>query len=567
MVFKKRVYKLAPNVVNKFSTMDLMLIICYLRKSISKYSRILTCIFPIFLTSCGLFQPKAEQAGDVVQPPPHPLAETTNIETTTTADAVVAEPDPVEPAPLTNLWDRIRLGYQLPDMTNNRIQAQLNWYARHPDYMARVSKRGAPYLYHIVQEIESRGMPLEIALLPIVESAFDPFAYSHGRASGIWQIVPRTGKYLGLKQNWWYDGRRDIVASTNASLSYLQRLHKRFDNDWLLALAAYNGGQGNVAKAIRKNKKAGRPTDYWNLKLSRETSAYVPKLIALSQLVFDPSKHNLNLPVTDNKPYFVEVDTQSQIDLAQAADLAGLSMDELYKLNPAFNRWATDPGGPHTLLIPEHLGASFAEQLSSIPKSERVTWKRYKIRPGDTLSVIAAKHNTNSTSLREINHLRGNKIRAGDTLMVPIASKSSGHYTHSSSQRLAKRQQRSGKNTQGQKITYTVKSGDSLWAIGKNHGVSARTIAKWNNMAPRDPIKPGQSLVLWTKSPSLNLASANSVIRKLSYRVRKGDSLHRIADRFRIQVSDILTWNHLKMSSYLQPGQSLTLYVDVTRSN
>ncbi len=534
------------------------------QKRISLYKYISLAVAASLLFSCSILPEKKDTEISDVAPlsVEQPLADESNALELSQKLQLEAEPEII-----TDLWERIRKGYQLPTINNPRIQSQFNWYAKHPDYIGRVSVRGNPYLYHIVEEIEARGMPFEIALLPIVESAFDPFAYSHGRAAGIWQIVPSTGKFLGLRQNWWYDGRRDIIASTNASLTYLQRLHKRFNNDWLLALAAYNSGPGNISKAIRKNKKRGRPTDYWNLKLSRETTAYVPKLIALSQLIGNPGKHNLTLPFIKNEAYFAQVDTKAQIDLAQAAELANLTMDELYQLNPAFNRWATDPGGPHRLLVPVAISETFKKELGATPVEERITWKRYKIRAGDTLSVIALKFKTNSASLKELNNLHSNRIQAGKTLMVPVASKSSKHYSRSATQRLAKKQQQASKNEKGQKITYKVKQGDSLWAIGKSHGVSARKVAKWNNMALLDPIKPGQSLVLWSKSPSLKLASSShGVIRKLSYRVRKGDSLHRIADRFRLQITDILAWNHLKMSNYLQPGQLLTLFVDVTQA-
>lgn len=473
-----------------------------------------------------------------------------------------AEHAATEPMALVDLWERIRLGYKLPQQDNRRIEQQLSWYARHPAYMKRVSARAERYMYHIVEELERRKMPLEIALLPIVESAFDPFAYSHGRASGMWQIVPGTGRMLGLKQNWWYDGRRDVVASTNAALNYLERLHKRFNGDWLLALAAYNSGGGNVSKAIRKNKKRGKPTDFWHLDLPKETKAYVPRLIALSRLIAEPSKHNVVLTPIFNRPHFASVKVGSQIDLAQAAELADIDMDVLYHLNPAFNRWATDPKGPHELLIPIEKSLAFAEKVATIPQSERVTWDRYTIKSGDSLSTIAQKYKVSVASLRSINQLRSNSIRAGKTLMVPMATKSGKHYSYSVDERVAKRYASTSMREKGQQIDYIVKPGDSLWTISRRYKVSTGKIAKWNSMAPRDPIKPGQTLKIWTKAAVT--PSKNGVIRKVSYRVRSGDSLARIAQKFRLNVSDILKWNQLSRKKYLQPGQNLTLFVDVT---
>ncbi len=462
-----------------------------------------------------------------------------------------------------NLWQRVRDGYQLPPQSNRRIDAELRWYAKHPAYMQRVTERAERYLFHIVEALEERGMPLEIALLPIVESAFDPFAYSHGRASGMWQIVPGTGKMLGLKQNWWYDGRRDVVASTDAALTYLERHHQRFNGDWLLALASYNSGAGNVSKAIRKNRKRGEPTDFWHLDLPRETKAYVPRLIALSKLVARPADYNIALHPIFNRPYFAAVHIGSQIDLAQAAELADIDMDVLYHLNPGFNRWATDPKGPHELLVPRAKAEAFAARVAAIPAVERVTWERYKIKPGDSLSTIAKRYKVSVDSLKNINQLRHNTIRAGKTLMVPVAAKAERHYSFSFDERVAKRYAAVDKKEKGHQLDYVVKSGDSLWTISRRYQVSTAKLARWNSMAPRDPIKPGQILKIWTNTPQA--AATSGVIRKVSYKVRTGDSLARIAKKFRLKINDIVRWNQIQRSKYLQPGQSLTLFVDVTR--
>nr|WP_232426714.1 LysM peptidoglycan-binding domain-containing protein [Teredinibacter turnerae] len=475
-----------------------------------------------------------------------------------------------EPIP-GDLWDRIRAGFQLQIEYNDRIDAQLRWYARHPEYMERVAQRGERYMYHIVNRVEAKGLPTELALLPIVESAFDPFAYSHGRASGIWQFIPGTGKMLGLKQNWWYDGRRDVLASTDAALVYLEKLNKRFNGDWLQALASYNSGSGNVSRAIRNNRKRGKPTDFWNLDLPRETEAYVPKLLALAILIKNPELYGLNLHSIPDQPYFVAVNTDSQIDLAQAADLAGLHMDDLYNLNPAFNRWATDPDGPHHLLVPFSSAEAFQSGLAQIPAEHRVTWQRYSIRNGDTLSTIASKYNVSVRTLRAINNLSNNNIRAGKTLMVPVASADARHYSQSLSQRLHNRRSASAKTADGTRVDHQVTSGDSLWDIAKTYKVTPRQIARWNNMAPTDPIYPGQKLAIWTTLDEVqeiasNLQASKSVIRKVSYRVRKGDSLSRIASKFSLNVKDILRWNQLNPGKYLQPGQSLTLFVDVTKA-
>lgn len=458
-----------------------------------------------------------------------------------------------------DLWQRIRGGFQLPPINNQRVQQQMGWYGKHPSYMSRVSERGSKYLFYIVEELEKRDMPLELALLPVVESAFDPFAYSHGRASGMWQVIPGTGTMLGLKQNWWYDGRRDVVASTDAALDYLEQLNRRFDGDWLLTLAAYNSGAGNVWKAIRKNKQQGKPTDYWSLDLPKETQDYVPRLLAIKALVQKPEAYSVKLFPVANEPYFTAIDVGSQIDLAQAAEFAGMSMDDFYELNPGFNQWATDPEGPHMLVLPRSKAEAFAQRIATIPLDQRVTWQRYTIDAGDTLSTIAHKHKTTVGALQEINGLEGNRIRAGKVLLVPIATASAQHYSHSAPQRV-KRKQAKGK---GQKVEYQVASGDSLWSIGKRYKVSSQQIATWNNMAPGDTIRPGQKLVIWNEGGAQQ-TNSSAVTRKVAYQVRQGDSLARIADKFNLRVDDILQWNQVNPKKYLQPGDRLTLFVDVT---
>ncbi len=477
---------------------------------------------------------------------------------------------PILPEDLT-LWDRIRNGYAIPAQNNEQIQIHLKWYAANPRYMKRVSERAERYLYYIVDTLEANDMPLEIALLPIVESAFDPFAYSHGRAAGMWQFIPGTGKNFGLKQNWWYDGRRDITASTNAAVKYLTRLHNQFDGDWLLALAAYNTGEGNVAKAIARNKRAGKPTDFWSLKLPRETSAYVPQLLALAELVAKPTQHGLKLAKIPNKPYFEAVDIGSQIDLAQAADMAEIDIDDLYLLNPGFNRWATDPDGPHQLLVPVDKAENFIENLAMYNASERINWQRYAVKSGDSLISIAKKHQTTVNALKSANNLSSNLIRYGQRLLVPMAAKPSNHYLLSAEQRLEKKQSRSPKN-RDVKVTVKVKQGDSFWKISRANGVSVANLAKWNGLAPKDTLKVGQSLVIWKRDTSgvaaalPSEAGPSSVIRKVAYRVRSGDSLARIAGKFNVSIQDIAKWNSITKERLIHPGQSLKLFVDITNA-
>ncbi len=466
------------------------------------------------------------------------------------------------------IWQRIRsqLNFDIPQ--NQRVISQRNWYIKHKSYLDRVAKRSEPFIHYIVEELEKNDMPIEMALLPIVESAFDPFAYSHGRASGMWQFVPGTGKRFGMKQNWWYDGRRDVIASTQGAIKYLKYLHKFFDGDWLLALAAYNSGEGRVRAAVRKNRKKNKPTDFWSLSLPRETRAYVPKLLALADIIKRPDDFNVKLYPVKNQAVITQIDIGSQLDLAKAAQLAQLTLPELQRLNPGFNRWATDPDGPHYLVIPKNKAGVFTEKLSRLTNKDRLSWQRYKIKNGDSLSVIANKFKTSTQLIKQINNIKGSQIRAGKHLLIPVATASLDHYIFSQDQRLVKRQNR---KQAGRKIIHTVKSGDTLWDLGRAYKVKTSSIARWNNMAPRDTLKLGQKLVIWQKANNkTNKISDNiveqAVLRNITYKVRRGDSFARIANKFNIHISDIERWNNISRKEYLQPGQLLKLSVDVTNN-
>ena len=466
-----------------------------------------------------------------------------------------------------DLIGRLTAGFALPDHDHPRAVRERDWFVRHPDYLDRVVERARPYLHLIVEEVEARGMPGEIALLPVIESAFQPFAYSHGRAAGLWQFIPSTGRLYGLKQNWWYDGRRDVKAATGAALDYLQKLNADFDGDWLLSLAAYNAGEGTVMRAVRRNAKAGKPTDFWSLKLPRETTAYVPKLLGVSAVFGDPAAFGIDLPRVDDAPVLAEVETGGQIDLARAADLAGISVDELYLLNPAFNRWATDPDGPHTLLLPRDKADTFRTQLASLEPEGRLQWRRHRIRSGENLGLIAQRYRTTPAVLRQVNQLDGDMIRAGHHLLIPVASRPNNAYTHSAGQRQA-RVTANKPSAGSQRVTHTVRGGESLWSIGRRYGVSTRSLARWNGMGSRDTLAVGRDLTVWLPPQAQGTTTATpngrATLQRIRYTVRPGDSLYAIASRFKVSIADLRRWNDLG-SDLLQPGQKLTLHVDVTR--
>ncbi len=471
-------------------------------------------------------------------------------------------------APFPDLMQQIRSEFKLKTINNPRIKIQRDWYKNHPAYLNRTFQRARPFLYLIADEIDHRKMPMELALLPIVESAFDPFAYSHGRASGIWQFVPWTGKRYGMKMNWWYDGRRDIYASTKGALDYLQRLYQYFDHDWLLALAAYNSGEGNVRKAIKRNQRKHKPTDFWSLKLPRETQAYVPKLLALADLVRQPELYGLQFKGIENKPFLKRVPIGSQIDLGLAADLADLSMEDIYKYNAAFNRWATAPDGPHYLHIPVSHVNQFEKNLKKLPGRQRIKWIRYKVRTGDSLSTIAHKFSTTKKLILSVNQLRNNLIRIGQKLMIPTATRSLSQYSLSADRRLAKITQRQHR---GKKIKHRVKSGDNLWDISRKYKVNIRKLAKWNGMATTDKLTVGKNLNIWltdsNAKASARINAGPGKTRKIHYKVRNGDSLARISQKFKVAIKDLLKWNRLNPEKYLQPGQSIMLLVDISKQS
>ena len=470
------------------------------------------------------------------------------------------------PAGPDDVLARLRRGFNLTYVDNNRTEAEKKWFVRHPDYLNRVFTRAQRYLPYIVAELERRNLPLELALLPIVESAYDPFAYSHGRAAGLWQMIPGTAKRFGIKQNWWYDGRRDVIDSTRAALDYLEYLHKFNNGDWLNAIASYNSGEGNVRRAVRRNNNAKKPIDFWNLKLPRETSMYVPKLLALVEIVADPGSYNLTLPLVIDEPQFMLADIGGQLDLALAAELAGVDVDTVYQYNPGYNRWSTDPSGPHSLVVPIDVAEQFVAALDEVPKSERVRWARHKVKNGEAISQIAEKYNTSVSTIRLANDLKGNTIRAGHHLMIPVATKPLSAYSKSADARLAKTQNRT---RSGNKVEHTVRSGESFWTISQRYKVTTRQLSGWNGMAPRDTLSVGKKLVVWTNAavdaPRTSPTQAlGNTTRKLNYTVRNGDSLYLIARKFRVGIDQIARWNNIDRNKLLQPGQKLTMYVDVT---
>ncbi len=446
-----------------------------------------------------------------------------------------------------NLWADMIAGFQLDRHTEQkRVQQELRWLQRHPSYLHRMQGRLGRHLAYIHAEVEARGMPSELALLPIVESALDPYAFSHGGAAGLWQFIPATATRFGLERNWWYEGRRDPVAATDAALDYLQVLHNRFD-DWYLALAGYNAGEGNVSRAKRR---APEGAGFFELKLPRETSAYVPRLLALAELVANPEALGVTLPELSPEIPFEVVSTGSQMDLSVISRVTEIDVETLYLWNPALNQWSTPPQGPHHLILPNELAANAAARIAAVPADERVEWLRVTVRSGDTLSQLAARHRTDVASLKQANGLRNSRITAGDSLLIP---KTPAAISNSITSR-------------NQGTTYVVQNGDSLWTISRAHNIPINKLMKTNHVGPKDYLRVGQKLTLpgGSTSPMAVSAAREAQIRKVRYGVRRGDSLARIASKFNVRVNDIVSWNKLNAKDYLQPGQTLLLYVNAS---
>jgi membrane-bound lytic murein transglycosylase D len=465
-----------------------------------------------------------------------------------------------------DLLDRVRSGYALPDTQHFAVDREVEWYRSRPDFLDRTFRRGARYLYHIVSEIERRGMPLELALLPVVESAFNPVAYSRSRASGLWQFIPSTGKHYGLTQNWWIDERRDVLRATDAALTYLQYLHQYFNGDWYLAIAAYNGGEGTVSGAVRRNAGAGRPTDFFSLQLKAETRDYVPKLLAISRIVADPAAYGLQLAPIPNVPYFDVVDPGRQVHLGDAADLAGVTRDDMFALNPAFNRMSTPPKGPHRLLVPVERAEPFRVALATGDGVERVASTaaapppemRHKVRRGDTLNSISQRYGVTVADLRAANNLRGSVIHPGETLSIPDARVAAAAPVAEArpdiSTQLPERQAAAVPRVR----SHTVRPGETLWGVARRYGVTVPQLAAANGLSTQSHITAGTRLDI----PGAGAKATPPEATRMTYKVRRGDTLSQIAERFSVSVRQIMSWNQIRQSTSLRAGQRIVVYVD-----
>ncbi|MHB1540753.1 MAG: LysM peptidoglycan-binding domain-containing protein [Steroidobacteraceae bacterium] len=556
-----------------------------------------------------------------------PPAATASVAPVAPAGQVIPTVPAAAPKPhYANLFARIRAGMRLPQPNMPVIAQEAHWYANHPQFLQRSFNRADMYLYYIVTQLQKRHMPLELSLLPIIESAYRPYAYSWARAAGMWQFTSGTGKLFGLKQDWWYDGRLNVIASTQAALDYLQQLHKQLGGSWLLAIAAYNCGVENVERAVRYNQARGLPTDFWNLILPRETELYVPQLLAMARLVADPAKYGLSFSPIPDRPYFTKVPTGGQINLEVAAHLAGITSDEIYQLNPAFLRWATDPTGPFYLLLPIDAAPVFEQNVRDLTADERMGVERYVVHAGDTVYSIARRFNTTTDLLRRLNNLPNGRLLVGQDIDVPTTAYRLPHnvlvaaeqndrslWRHDFRFRVVRVRpgdslwaiaQRNGMSVQrlaqinGLSVRHSilypgeplrlyadarvgrfrlpgvrvvrVRPGDSLWSIAVRNHVSVHALARANGLSIYHPIlRPGEQLRILPSMATVQyntrralLSGIERGVHRIIYTVHAGDTLWQIARRFQVRIHQILAWNEMTLDRPILAGQKLMILAD-----
>lgn len=484
-----------------------------------------------------------------------------------------------------NIWGTMRQEFTLPHYEDNpRVQEQIQWFMNNQDFLYRSANRAAPYLYYILQQVRKRHLPGEVALLPIFESSFNPFASSPVGAAGIWQMMPNTATGLGVKQNWWYDGRRDVVTSTKAALNYLAYLGEFFDGNWLYAIAAYDTGEGNLLAAIKKNVRTGDSTDFWSLPVAQETQEYIPKLMALATIISHPDRYAVQLPYVRNAPYLAEVDVGTQIDLQHAADLAGLSYKTLKVLNPGYNRAITDPNGPYKLVLPIENVEQFSENLASSPVYRNKNWGHYKLRSGDNVKSLARKFKMSPDELRKINpELAHNRVRRGMSIVIPRETNtfnrkdipdtfpqfSSLQKNDSVKVKRKLREVMSDHNLEVTRGQYSLQPGDTLYMVRDGDDVnkiamrfhqSPKNIYAANNLNMNTGLQPGQQLIIPTHAPVENNETKSYQLNPgdTLYMVRRGDTIETIASKYHITAA-MLRLANLMANNNVKEGDQIVI--------
>ncbi len=486
------------------------------------------------------------------------------------------------PEPTTELNDedilpRLRRGFGMADLSSDLVLYHQQWYMNRPDYMRRMVERSSRYLHHVVEELEKRGMPTELALLPMVESAYNPMAYSRAKAMGLWQFIPATGKRYKLDQNWWKDERRDIIASTSAALDYLQTIYE-MHGDWHLALASYNWGEGAVARAVAKNRARGLPTDYESLKMPNETRNYVPKLQALKNIFNSPAMiAELGLPTIPDRPYFATVIKNAHIDVKLAAELAEMPVQEFVALNPAHNRPVIP--AETALVIPADKLETFQNNLEDHKEQNKPlsAWQAYTLRPGEKLETVAPRFGMTVARLKEANGIKGRiALPAGFTLLV--AGQDGGEAVDMETLPEQPRLPDLNHERSGKTVTHTVRKGETLPAIAKRYGMSVAELKRGNGLKS-DRLTAGAKLAVAAPAPSerkagkteaknsknapTQTASKKTPTKVTRYTVKRGDTISSIARQFKVDQDDLLRWNRVTAKT-LAAGQTLTIQLAQT---
>jgi len=499
-----------------------------------------------------------------------------------------------------NLWDVLRDEFSLPHHEESyAVQVKIEWYMNNQDYLLRVASRAAPYLYYISQQVRKRRLPAELALLPIVESGYNPFSVSSMGASGLWQLMPDTATGLGVKHDWAYDGRRDVIASTQAALSYLAYLQSFFEGNWLLAIAAYNTGEGNVLAAIKRNIRDGKDTDFWSLPLASETRDYVPSILALAVIISRPDKYPVYLPPIRNAPYLAQVNVGQQINLKYAAKYAGIGYQRLLTLNPGYNSNTTSSKAPYKIILPIEKVEQFTENLARSAIIQPANWLHYRVKSGDTLASISKKYRANVTNIRRMNHLASLKLKPGTTLLIPSQQHTPSAeeledaqferellhiktpvVTHAKSNKYAalKRRIKATKElaipiysvlkpkkkyeiVPGDTI-YMVRKSDTVDKIAKRYHVTLAALREANQFTS-NKLTPGKQIVIPTHQPVHTASNIGSTTPNITpgdtvYMVRHGDTIEKIAKKFKITASKIRISNLID-NDLLSEGEEIII--------
>lgn len=520
--------------------------------ALRRMSRLSAAIVILLGSGCAMIETEDASPDPIPQKNPVDLPDPFSVVEEATrhlGDDLEPEPRPARPP---HLWARVVERFEFAECpADSRAEQWARWYGERDEYMERVLDRARPWLYDIAGELERRQLPGELALLPIVESAYDPFAYSHGRAAGTWQFVSATARERGIEINDFYDGRRDVWAATRAALNYLEYLHGRF-GDWNLALAAYNGGQGRVARAIERNRRAGRDTEWNELRLPRETLGYVPKLNGLGCLFAEPARYGFQVPVWDNRPQVARIELDGPVDIVAVSAAADIDIAELVAINPGLNGHLTPPGGPHHLMVPAARADRVREVLDDLGAEDMIVWREIRVRRGDTLSHLARRHGTTVRELREANNLRNDFLRVGQKLRLADNGRTPQNSPHA--ERYAQLERLQQRLLPTKRFQHQVRPGENLWVIARRYGVSVDELQRWNGLGGDSLIRPGDRILVNMTQPG---SSQNR-----EYTVRRGDSLWTIARRHDVSVRELMRWNGLNEGAILRPGQTLTIRGD-----